>query len=127
MLMGSAHGQGQGTWNELSWEANPSGSDSIARIFPEHLSFPRRREQSGGGMGLAWPTSGEDPQHRAHTPLPAPFSTQPGLRPLGGTSEQKGALTQQPSSREGPPGASCSPFGLYHGGRPLPALICEER
>lgn len=52
--MGSAHGQGQGAWNGLSLEANPS--------------FPRRREEAYGGGGLAGPTSGEAPQPRAHSP-----------------------------------------------------------
>lgn len=109
--MGSAHGQGQGAWNGLSWEANPS--------------FPRRQEEPYGGGGLAGPPQVR-PLSPGLTPLPAPFPTRPVLRPLGGTSKQGRAFMQQPSALGGPRGASHSPFGLYRGGCPLPALIDEE-
>lgn len=84
--MGSAHGQGQGAWNGLSWEANPS--------------FPRRREEAYGDGGLAGPPQVR-PLSPGLTPLPAPFPTRPVLRPLGATSEQGRAFMQQHPPWEG--------------------------
>lgn len=121
LLTGSTQGPGQGTWNGLSWEANPSDPDpdSIARIFPECLStsaFLRGHNSHGGqevGVGVVCHTS---PSSILHQPL--------FIRPLSGTSEQARALMPQPSSLQGPFGASHSPFHLYcrHVPTPCPYL-----